>query len=140
MKTMIATTALASIFLFSTSIWADGNHTPPTIPPRGEPVGIEATEHLDHSDGGNSSEHGAHDIIDNQADAHLNMDTGHVETQTGHTEDADESEHGHQGPVIETPPNYKVLGTFGAINLAFILFGIWNKWFRRNKGVASCQS
>jgi hypothetical protein len=37
--------------------------------------------------------------------------------------------HGHE-PVAEIPPNVKVLGTFGAINLFFILIGIWNKWFR----------
>ncbi|HJV16970.1 MAG TPA: hypothetical protein VJ546_06225 [Bacillales bacterium] len=40
------------------------------------------------------------------------------------------SGHSH-GPVVETPPNVKVLGAFGAVNLAFILVGIWNKWFRR---------
>jgi hypothetical protein len=40
------------------------------------------------------------------------------------------SGHSH-GPVVETPPNIKVLGIFGAVNLAFILVGIWNKWFRR---------
>jgi uncharacterized protein involved in copper resistance len=38
--------------------------------------------------------------------------------------------HGHE-PVTETPPSVKVLGTFGAVNLAFILVGIWNKWLRR---------
>lgn len=42
----------------------------------------------------------------------------------------EESSHSH-GPVVETPANVKVLGTFGAVNLAFILIGIWNKWFRR---------
>jgi hypothetical protein len=44
--------------------------------------------------------------------------------------DMEGSSHSH-GPVNETPPNVKVLGTFGAVNLAFILVGIWNKWFRR---------
>jgi hypothetical protein len=38
--------------------------------------------------------------------------------------------HGHE-PVAETPPNVKVLGTFGAINLFFILIGICVKWFNR---------
>lgn len=27
--------------------------------------------------------------------------------------------------VRETPPNKKILGTFGAINLSFILIGVW---------------
>lgn len=38
------------------------------------------------------------------------------------------------GPVKETPPNMKILGTFGVVNLLFILMGIWNKWFRRKDG------
>ncbi|MFP5105602.1 hypothetical protein ACSU6B_02335 [Neobacillus sp. C211] len=39
--------------------------------------------------------------------------------------------HDHHAEVVEIPPNYKVLGTFGAVNLSFILIGVWNKWFRR---------
>lgn len=39
------------------------------------------------------------------------------------------------GPVKETPPNMKVLGTYGAVNLVFIIIGIWNKWFRRKGGL-----
>jgi hypothetical protein len=39
--------------------------------------------------------------------------------------------HNHHAAVVEVPPNYKVLGTYGAINLSFILIGVWNKWFRR---------
>ena len=41
--------------------------------------------------------------------------------------------HSHE-PVKEEPANLKVLGTFGAINLSFIVIGVWNKWFRRKDG------
>ncbi|ULT58763.1 hypothetical protein L1999_09640 [Neobacillus drentensis] len=41
--------------------------------------------------------------------------------------------HSHE-PVKEEPANLKVLGTFGAVNLSFIVIGIWNKWFRRKDG------
>jgi hypothetical protein len=51
---------------------------------------------------------------------------------SGQDEGGHESE-GHHGPVVETPPNYKVLGTYGAVNLSFILIGVWNKWFRRKE-------
>jgi hypothetical protein len=34
----------------------------------------------------------------------------------------------------ETPPNAKVLGTYGTVNAAFIIIGVWNKWFRRKDG------
>ncbi|NHC40137.1 hypothetical protein G6549_09150 [Bacillus sp. MM2020_1] len=43
--------------------------------------------------------------------------------------------HDHHAAVVETPPNYKVLGTYGAVNLLFILIGVWNKWFRRKGDV-----
>lgn len=39
-----------------------------------------------------------------------------------------------EGPIKETPPNAKILGTYGAVNASFILIGIWNKWFRRKDG------
>lgn len=51
------------------------------------------------------------------------------------TEPPAEGGHGHSGPVIETPPNWGVLGAFGAVNLLFVLIGIWNKWFARKVGV-----
>lgn len=42
-------------------------------------------------------------------------------------------------PIKETPPNVKVLGTYGAVNLIFIIIGVWNKWFRR-KDVSNVNS
>ncbi|WP_026575935.1 hypothetical protein [Bacillus sp. UNC438CL73TsuS30] len=47
--------------------------------------------------------------------------------------DMEGSGHSH-GPVIEKPANLKVLGTYGAVNLSFIVIGIWNKWCRRKGG------
>ncbi|MDP4169311.1 MAG: hypothetical protein Q8906_01800 [Bacillota bacterium] len=41
---------------------------------------------------------------------------------------------GNHEPVKETPPNIKVLGTFGVINFSFIALGIWAKFFRRKGG------
>jgi len=37
-------------------------------------------------------------------------------------------------PIKETPPNFKILGAYGAVNLVFILIGVWSKWFRRKDG------
>lgn len=37
--------------------------------------------------------------------------------------------------IKETPPNMKILGTYGAVNLSFIVIGVWNKWFRRKDGL-----
>jgi hypothetical protein len=49
-----------------------------------------------------------------------------------------EDGHSHE-PVKEVPPNAKVLGTYGAVNLAFIIIGVWNKVFRR-KDVSNVNS
>lgn len=58
---------------------------------------------------------------------------GSANKQTGtHSHDGNASGGGHShGSVIETPPNMKVLGTFGGINLSFVLIGLWNRSFRR---------
>lgn len=48
--------------------------------------------------------------------------------------DMKEDSHSHE-PVKETPPNAKVLGTYGAVNLAFVVIGVWNKWFKRKEGL-----
>ncbi|MGG1676454.1 hypothetical protein ACIFOT_11990 [Neobacillus sp. NRS-1170] len=77
-------------------------------------------EGMDHS-GGTDMEGMNHDSGGGHEDMDMNKESKH------------ESGHSH-GPVVETPPNYKVLGTYGAVNLAFIAIGIWNKWLRRRKG------
>jgi hypothetical protein len=61
------------------------------------------------------------------ADNHSEQDENTHEEGSGHEEESE----GHHGPVVETPPNYKILGTYGAVNLSFIMIGVWNKWFRR---------
>jgi hypothetical protein len=73
------------------------------------------TETEGHDDGGS---HGTH---------------SNTEDQTTNQSEAGHESEGHHGPVVETPPNYKVLGTYGAINLSFIMIGVWNKWFRRKE-------
>jgi DNA mismatch repair ATPase MutL len=63
------------------------------------------------------------------ADAHGEEEGSHDKEAGTHTEKEEAGD--HHGPVVETPPNYKVLGSYGAVNLSFILIGVWNKWFRR---------
>lgn len=81
-----------------------------------------------HSDSeGETDNHATIDAHSEGADDHA-TDDGHSDEEAEHAEEADA---GHHGPVVETPPNFKVLGSFGAVNLSFILIGIWNKWIRR---------
>jgi hypothetical protein len=95
----------------STGAAEDGSHGKSTHSESGENHSTGTTEG-GHEEGGHSEDEDSHS-------------TG--ATEDGHEEDSG----GHHGPVVETPPNYKILGTYGAVNLSFILIGIWNKWFRR---------
>jgi len=75
------------------------------------------------------------------SDSHTESSSGDHNTSDGHdmegmTEGEDmegSGGHGHE-PVKEKPANLKVLGTFGAFNLSFIVIGVWNKWVRRKDG------
>lgn len=59
----------------------------------------------------------------------MNMNMDQMEGNSG--------SHGAHKEVVETPPNTPVLATFGAINAAFLLIGVWNKWFRKKERVVT---
>lgn len=81
------------------------------------------------------------------AEGDMKMTSSSSQNENGHSEknkeekmdmngkdkNMDMSETSHE-PVREKPANLKVLGTYGAVNLSFIVFGVWNKWFRRKDG------
>jgi len=63
--------------------------------------------------------------------------TEHQGEQDGHeSEQTEQTEQGHHKEVVETPPNYKVLGGFAFANLLFIMIGVYMKWFYR-KGAST---
>lgn len=76
-----------------------------------------------------SAEHS--DQHEESLDSHSNADHPTSGTDTHTSANSEGGEHSHGTAVVETPPNYRVLGTFGAINAFFLLIGAWNKWFRR---------
>jgi hypothetical protein len=98
-------------------------------------VHTEAADAHSEAANGHSEASAAHgeeeEDLSDEADTHAEEAGSHEETGT-HEEEAEAGD--HHGPVVETPSNYKVLGSYGAVNLSFILIGIWNKWFRR-KGI-----
>jgi hypothetical protein len=107
----------------------------------------EANPHEGHS----TSEHSK--IVEAEVDHSQMTEEEHQESikhvdhgNMGHEQDTNKSEegdvhqeveeggHGHGGAdLVEKPANMKVLGTFGVINLSFILIGIRNKWFKRKE-------
>jgi hypothetical protein len=81
-----------------------------------------------HSDAANAHSEAA-DVHGEEEDIHDREAGAHTEEEEAHGDEAESGD--HHGTVVETPPNYKVLGSYGAVNLSFILIGVWNKWFRR---------
>ncbi|WP_053368228.1 hypothetical protein [Bacillus sp. FJAT-27245] len=101
--------AVVLIFSFSLNTSADAGHSH-------EQDVLNAAQKF--RNGGKDSPHSGHESGNKEA--------------TGHRHDGSSGGGSHShGPVTETPPNMKILGTFGGINLVFILIGIWNKWSRR---------
>lgn len=109
-----------------------------------------------HQDGGTGhDDNGSHEEeISSHDDSSLHEEEGsghddgvsHDEGVSGHDDSgsheeegsshSDDGEHGESGGhseevIVEPGPDYKVLGAFGTVNLAFLIIGIWNKWFRR---------
>lgn len=63
--------------------------------------------------------------------------TEHEAIQIEHEgEQTEQTEQGHHKEVVETPPNYKVLGGFAVVNLLFIMIGVYMKWFYRKGATA----
>lgn len=63
---------------------------------------------------------------------HEGEQTEHQGEQEGHeSEQTEQTEQDHHKEVVETPPNYKVLGSFAVVNLLFIMIGVYMKWFNR---------
>ncbi|WHX98750.1 hypothetical protein [Neobacillus sp. DY30] len=135
----------AFIFSFNVTVLADEGHEE-DIKKAAE--NIKNKTNNEHSEESNSHSVGANTYSE-EADAPSDAANAHGEEEA-HGKEADthsekEGAHGeesvaddHHGPVVETPPNYKVLGSYGAVNLSFILIEVWNKWFRR-KGTAGNQ-
>lgn len=95
------------------------------------PEGENHDEESSTSTSGHSETDGHEDGVNQEEGTHSNTEEEHSTDQS--KSDAGHESEGHHGPVVETPPNYKVLGTYGAVNLSFILIGVWNKWFRRKE-------
>ncbi|RDU37649.1 hypothetical protein DRW41_07345 [Neobacillus piezotolerans] len=102
---------VALIVSFGINVSADGGHS------HNDQGVLDAAQKFRNS--GKEMPHAGHESENKEA-------TGHSHEGGG----AEGGGHSH-GPVTETPPNMKVLGTFGVINLLFILIGIWNKLSRR---------
>jgi hypothetical protein len=109
---------LVFIFSFNVRAFADEGHThTPNIKQATKNLKTGSTENQDVSSG-----------FDMEG---MNHDSGTDMEGMDMEEGGGAEAHDHHAAVVEVPPNYKVLGSYGAVNLLFILIGFWNKWFRR---------
>ena len=115
---------LVFIFSFDVRALADEGHShTPNLKQATENLKNSGSKSQDASSEGDDMEGMNHDSGTDMEG--MNHDSGtDMEGSGGET-------HDHHAVVVEVPPNYKVLGTFGAVNLSFILIGVWNKWVRR---------
>lgn len=95
---------------------------------------IEAPENTDGQPAGDE----AHIKENHHSDPNGNVgtDSSNKHSNSMITEKGvNQMDHGDHGNAAEQEvdegPNYKILGTFGAINLSFLLIDILNKWKRR---------
>lgn len=76
-----------------------------------------------------------HQHQDNLSSSSLHMNDSHNMNSGSNMEGMDMGKNAQSdGAGKEQAPNIKVLGTYGVINLLFIVIGVWNKWFRRKDG------
>jgi hypothetical protein len=140
-KLLLSLFALAFIFNLNITAIADEGHSHDSNIK-------QAAEKFTNGSNTNQEDEGENHGHSNHSDTNLDSSSSSSDTEeegiheeeghgtSGDLSDKEEGGHeseGHHGPVVETPPNYKVLGTYGAVNLSFILIGVWNKWFRRKE-------
>ncbi len=139
MRKIVTAMAVVSLFTFSATAMAEEEH------PASSSVQEGHTEQKPSESHGGFTGHG--EMPGMTPENHQNMPSDHTKDimsdmspEEHQNMPSEPSSEGHGGgPVVETPPNYKALGAFGAINAGFILIGIWNKWFRR-KETGACQA
>jgi hypothetical protein len=121
-KLFIFIFTLAFIFTINVRALADEGHShDPNVKQAVENLKKDSTNHQNAA---------------SDEDAIMSHDSGsEMEGMDMGEESSDEVHDDHHAAVVETPTNYKVLGTYGAVNLFFIIIGVWNKWFRRKGGI-----
>lgn len=81
--------------------------------------------------GGERNIEGHHDEHNMSREEHNSM-TGAESSDQDNFNSSAEGGHSHGTQVyVETPPNYTVLSVFGAVNLSFLVLGLWNSRIRK---------
>lgn len=142
MKVLVFVSFLLGFSILNSNlVWADENHNEVSNQEQNNNAENHDKSSEHHEDSTNheqqvisdeSEEDGSHS--DMKEDVHQDTSSHEkADNEKGlHEEETEDGGHGNI-EYVEKPANVKVLGIFGAINLSFILFGIWNKWLRRQE-------
>lgn len=145
-RSIMAVTLAAGVLLFAGTAWADEpnkhDHSGTQVQQTAAPTAAATTAPTVAPTAAGSS---AHDHNMTQEE-HQNMDTtgtggsSAADTHSTHgtaeesSSSAGDHSHGSGEPLVETPANKAVLGTFGGIMGAFILYGAVTKLLRKKEG------
>ena len=121
-KAFLFLLSLAFIFSFDVRALADGDHSKNIK---------QATENFKNGSSNDQTEMEGMNHDSSTEMEGMDHDSGTDMEGMDMEEGSGGAAHDHHAAVVEVPPNYKVLGTYGAVNLLFILIGVWNKWFKR---------
>lgn len=135
MRKRVQSLAVVALLMYPATSLAAGNdphnsHDMPGMNHTSDMPGMSQEEHQKMT-GGNQNNMPGMDMSGtdgHQMDSH--QPGGGAPALGAHGHDSEGSGHSH-GNVVETPPNYTVLGSFGAVNAGFILYGAFAKWFRK---------
>lgn len=133
MKRLGIAAAVAGLLVFPQTVWGDGaaqhDHSKMTT---------EEHQHMDMG-GMDMGETGAKSAGTDGGMEGMDMGHGASSDHTSHggASGGSAHQHGAEADLTETPPNTAVLGTFGAVMGAFILYGAVTKYYRRKERVPS---
>lgn len=137
-KFFILFTFLTSTFAYTSSVLADGDHS------NHSDVSNAITNF--QGNGQQSSDEDSHSAMDHsendeeQANMHNDDHSTVPESESGHSDSGHGEGHGDESVIEETLPNYKVLGTFGAINFGFLSLGVILKIRKRKESPYAVKS
>lgn len=136
-KFFLLLTVLTSTFAFTSFVQADGDHSHHSADVSNAITNFQGDEQQtgenSYSNMNHGDSHGEMDMdMDNmQSDDHS---TSVHNEQQGHSDSGHGgADHGDGGVIEETPPNYKVLGGFGLINMSFLSLGLIMKLRKRKE-------
>lgn len=133
-KLFLLLTVLTSTFAFTSFVQADGDHSNHSDISNAI-TNFQGNEQHSSKNPHSKMNHG--DSHENKTNIHSDDHSTSIQNEQQSHSDSEHSGNGHSDSVVieETPPNYKVLGTFGLINMSFLGLGLVMKLRKRKESL-----